>query len=814
MVQELMVFRPHRTPPEQLEKTFVGREHLLQDILNKLETWQPGKSRQHYLIIGPRGIGKTNLLKLLEYRIEKHPPLNRKWYTVPFPEDAFGITRVTDLLVETLNILADWTKDEHIRDTYQKIRYDDDDQRVTDLALDAFRHFHRQKQCGILLMVENIDRVLEKQLKTNREIHLLRKILIEEDWLMLICTSPTYLNAVTKPERPLFEFFRVILLEELTADQQQEMLHKIARLEEDEKFIENDLDRLKPQLQALYHFTGGNPRLTLMLYDLIVKQKITEVKMGLDRLQDQLTPFYQDRMKDLGEQERKLLEKMALIAEGCTPTELAREVRMPDNHVRALLFRLEKTGYIRREERRQKQTVYIIPERFFRIWHQVNHSRAARGRVQYLLEFFASWYATPKDRSHIWDQLNREFQSVLKDKDEGRIEELTEYMHYIEDISPGEEKYQRLFDRLYQKYSRQGFSSIRTEIDNLDREYSHDGYFFLHKGIFLSNKLKQDERALSDFQAAERLMPDNIRVVFTLGQSLFFLRRYKEADLYFDQAIELLKKKTKIDNSNIPDFLLDILEQEEDPQIIRVCAYLLKYRYAEVHIIDWLMKIIRDTGSPFKKRLALTIFGYIGSSRLVPFLIDFLKDEANDVRGSAASALGQIGDKTAVSALIGALKDEANNVRGSAASALGLIGDELAVPYLLGCLSDEDRDVRISAVIALGKMAGHAPIDHLDQVIRALIDIDTPDISRKIVHAVRNLLDSAFASGDIPMIETAVKTAVTGIDDGEEVFKPYTVALAYLQADRNPGIITRQQPEMREAARLLLSRFDKSRKRA
>ncbi|MCK5055169.1 MAG: hypothetical protein KAT34_00820, partial [Candidatus Aminicenantes bacterium] len=468
MHHTLRVFRPQRTPPEQLEKTFVGRDPFIKEILGKLEKWQPGNSRQHYLIIGPRGIGKTNLLRLIEYRIEMNPNLKNKWQPLSLSEDAYGITSVANLLIQALGILAEKTGDNEVEGIYAAVRYDSDDKRVVDLSLDGFRQFFQKHNRGVLLMVENVNRVFENQFKYKEELHLLRKILIEEDWLVLISTSPTYLNAVTTPEEPLFEFFRVKLLEELSPAEQQEMLRKIALLENNTEFIEYYLEKLKPQLLALYHFTGGNPRLTIMLYDLVANRSISDVKTELESLLDKITPFYQDRMKEISEQEAGLLERMALMAQGCTPTELAKEARIDPKTVRSLITRLERTGYIRREPRRHKRTVYIIPERFFRIWHQMNHSRAVRGRTRYLLEFFTSWYATPEERDRVWETLSAELQEVLREDEEDRAGELTEYMQYIEEISEAEEKYKRHFDRVYTIYNSKGFAAIEEELKKLD----------------------------------------------------------------------------------------------------------------------------------------------------------------------------------------------------------------------------------------------------------------------------------------------------------------------------------------------------------
>ncbi|MCP5047067.1 MAG: MarR family transcriptional regulator [bacterium] len=683
------------------------------------------------------------------------------------------------MLIEGLRILADNTNDEGIRGSYDKLKFDDDDKRVIDLSLDAFRVFHTENNCGILFMVENVNRVIENQIKQRPEIHLLRKILIEEEWIVFMGTSPTFLNAVTKPEEPLFEFFHVKPLPELTPEQQQEMLRKIALLENNNDFIENYLNRLKSQLEALYHFTGGNPRLTVMLYDLIANQNIRDVKEELDSLLDKLTPFYQDRMKDIsGEQAPKLLEKMALMAEGCTPTELARESRMDNKIVSALLTRLERSGYVRREPRRNKRTVYIIPERFFRIWHQMNHSRSARGRIQYLLEFFTSWYATPEERDRVWEKLTDHFRKVLIENEEERIDELSEYMQYIEDISEGDEKYKRLFDRLYKIHLINGFEAIQNEFENLDMEYQNDGHYFLNKGIFLTTKTRKKQEAWHAFQIADQLMPDNILIMLNQAFLLNHLKRHDEERILLKKAFELSnpKKYVTSDCPEISDMLIEIFQNQEDPQFLRIVPYLFQKYGGDNESINKIIEIVQTSNSSIKKQIGITTLGTAKSERSVPVILHFLKDEANNVRGSAANALGRI-------------------------------GSDLAVHDLIDCLKDRAKDVRISSLIALGKIALKKPIPHLDRVIQSLIEIKTDETLYSLVKALRDLLDSTFRSGDLEMIKASIENAKKGFKNGEEIFKPYTVALNYIKSNQDPAIMERQHPEMREAAQLLVNSF-------
>ncbi len=748
-IHTIRAFRPHRTPPEQLEKTFVAREPLLQEILQRLQQWRAGNSRQHYLFIGPRGIGKTNLLRLLEYRIEKNPELNRKWYTVVFSEEAYGVTKIADLLLNGLRILAEKSADPDIRETYEKIKHDVDDQRVVDLSLDAFKKFHSKSGCGVLFMVENVNRVFESRSRIEAELHLLRKILIEEEWIILVSTSPTFLKSVTDPERPLFEFFQVILLEELSTRQQQEMLEKIARLEKKDDFIDNYLNKLRPQLQAFYHFTGGNPRLTLMLYDLIVEQRITQVKIELDNLLDQLTPFYQDRMKEISDQEAKLLEIMALLDEGSSPKDLAMEMRMDIKQVSALLTRLARAGYIRPEPRRQKRTVYIFPERFFRIWHQMNHSRQARGRIQYLLEFFTSWYASPEERDMIWEKLSTDFRLVLQENDEERSDELAEFMDYIAEISAGEEKYKRMFDRITQVYELKGFAAAEKELAELDKERNSDGDYFLHKGLFLFSKTREKKYALKALQAADRLKPDDIIILFNLCLLFRSLRRNEQAERYERRIIDLLREKdSSYRTMETGEMLLRIFQDENDYRLVRIASVLLR-RYANRIVIDRIIDIVQLCGSAVKKQIGITTLGFLREIRTVPVLIDFLKDKAGNVRGSAAYALGMIGDRAAVPHLIACLKDKDNKVCGSAAHALGLIGDSAAVPALIACLKDESNNVRGSAAHALGKIGDRAAAPALI----ACLEDEASDVRGSAASALGMIGDNAAISALIACLK-------------------------------------------------------------
>jgi hypothetical protein len=57
-----------------------------------------------------------------------------------------------------------------------------------------------------------------------------------------------------------------------------------------------------------------------------------------------------------------------------------------------------------------------------------------------------------------------------------------------------------------------------------------------------------------------------------------------------------------------------------------------------------------------------------------------------------------------------------------------------------------------------------------------------------------------------------VKEFASQFESSEEVFLPHRIALEFLHSDRDPVILHRRPPEMREAVELLVSVFDQKEK--
>ena len=107
MAYSQLSYDPWETTPEDRKARFVGRETLLQRILAAIAEQRERQTLQHYLLLGPRGIGKTTLLLTLRERIREDPSLSSKWFCVQLREEEYFVRTLRDLLELTLQALAE-----------------------------------------------------------------------------------------------------------------------------------------------------------------------------------------------------------------------------------------------------------------------------------------------------------------------------------------------------------------------------------------------------------------------------------------------------------------------------------------------------------------------------------------------------------------------------------------------------------------------------------------------------------------------------------------------------------------------------------
>ena len=412
----LALFRSGLTTPEHRRSITVARQAMLDDALAHLRNSMQYDQKHQFLYIGPRGSGKTHLLSLIEDEIQRDKTLRTHFAVVRFPEEASRILSFADFLLRVCEELAAQRPEESIwQNLYRKLETSDDDAQIIDTLVPAIRSSNKALNRTVLIMLENVHDVFEKQMKQRLDIAALRKFLMGDNGCQMIATAPIHFDGITSVDEPFFDFFDVQVIDLLTKQQAIELVRRNLQWEQRNSLLQ-DFAALQPKLAALYDMTAGNPRLTHMLYEVIVHDSIAQVSEQFKRLLDRVTPFYQDRLKELAPRERALLETLALMRdenEPKTPKNLARKLRISEQQTSSLLKRLTDSGYIRSSANQQdkRSRFYVISEGFFDLWLAMNLSRRHRRRLPVLVECLAKFYPLQEEREAKRRQYRQQFSS-------------------------------------------------------------------------------------------------------------------------------------------------------------------------------------------------------------------------------------------------------------------------------------------------------------------------------------------------------------------------------------------------------------------
>ena len=100
-------YTPSRQNPKFLKETTVGRSALLENLLESIHDQIDKPTHQHWLLVGPRGIGKSHIIALLANTVRHDSDLKKRWLPVWFPEEGPGITSLRDFMERVVRISSE-----------------------------------------------------------------------------------------------------------------------------------------------------------------------------------------------------------------------------------------------------------------------------------------------------------------------------------------------------------------------------------------------------------------------------------------------------------------------------------------------------------------------------------------------------------------------------------------------------------------------------------------------------------------------------------------------------------------------------------
>lgn len=417
-------YNPHLWSAEQLRAIFVARQSELGQLLDTLRTTPADSVGQHTLLIGARGMGKSTLMQRLALAVDDDAELRAHWLALRFPEEQYTVNTVGQFWANVLDSLIDALEQ---RGQPTKA-LDAQAQRLAALpaaeqaaaCLDAINHCADQYKQRLLLLVDNTDLLLHN-IGTSAHWSL-RQVLQSNARLLWVGGSYQSLEADSHYHDAFLDFFRNIELRPLRLEEMQQALLALAATfggDRARHAMQSQLNAHPERLPTLRQLSGGNPRTTVMFYELLAHSPHGDVRSDLEALLDAMTPLYKARMDALAELPRKLLahifEHWAPISLG----QLADASQVAKTSISPQLQRLQLDGLIEKTPLHgTTRSGYQAAERFFNIWYLMRFSpRRQRARLAWLVEFMRLWFsqdelcnlarqrldALPAHHAHEWD---------------------------------------------------------------------------------------------------------------------------------------------------------------------------------------------------------------------------------------------------------------------------------------------------------------------------------------------------------------------------------------------------------------------------
>jgi tetratricopeptide (TPR) repeat protein len=570
-----LFYNPDLMPEDEIKETFVAREALVDELVSLVEHQPDGAGVQHALIIAPRGMGKTTVLLMVGFAL-KDRGLGDRWLAVKFPEESYGVYDLADFWLEALDLLAGATNDELLRERSGRLKSDypkGDD--LQEAALALIKDWCREHNKRLVLLVDNLDMILE-QINDERDNARLRDVLMNDGAIMMIGCAVSFFREAREYDQPLYNFFKIFELNNLRFDEMQDLLRRRAKSEGREDF-NRTLKANPSRLRVLEYFTGGNPRLVLMLYRVVTNSDISEVRRSLEKLLDEVTPYYKAKVESLPPQQRKILDHIARVSNrtggGATPGQIAEVTRLSPNQVSAQLKRLTDSGYVRAAALRGRSSYYTLSEPLYAVWHQMRMGHNAHRRIQWLVDFVKLWYDTQelsletrrlKDRfsDHVASGRLRQARAVLEHRwlvaeavkgqpyyqnamagvirayaDIGEMKSLKTNVTSGIDLSSLSEE---TLTVLYKTgcVSEQDFKLNRASLDSYGGELGQPDDEGCHLGCIASSAGRFDE-AVREFDRELEIKPDKHEAWNNRGNALSELGRHEEAVASYDRAVEI-----------------------------------------------------------------------------------------------------------------------------------------------------------------------------------------------------------------------------------------------------------------------------------
>lgn len=537
----IAIYDPRNLSEDAFVSSFVARADTVDFLVEQLRRLPSSGEVTHRLIVGQRGMGKTSLLRRLAIAVARDHKLAESYVPLTFREEQYNVRNIEKFWRNCIEALAEW-----LEQTGQ-----------SKLAAEIDRCLQFEKWANSqaayeylismtaslgkrpILLVDNLDLVLDA---IPAEEHWeFRRILQDKRGPILFGASTQFLRQSGERSAAFYEFFHVLQLEALTEAELIKCMYRLVETRGDSaKPVRAILDNEPARLRVLHTLTGGNPRVLVLIYQLLERADSESVFIDLEALLDQLTPFYKSRVEELkSDLQRAIVDAIALHWDPITTNHLSKITGVEVTTLSPQLQRLRRQGLVEEVPTSGARSGYQIVERFLNIWYLMRHgTRRTRSRMRWLAAFLQSFYSV--------DQLRSLRKSIFSSNEQSRwrplydeailvaMEKMEEKLPMFPEVQPIRSRGQHSAHAI-DNSSRESESELRAAIAAKPSSAAHWNR--------LAKSLASEKRALeaeSAFRRAVELSPGDATYWYDLGRHLGrTTEKFAEAEVAYRRSIEI-----------------------------------------------------------------------------------------------------------------------------------------------------------------------------------------------------------------------------------------------------------------------------------
>ena len=382
-------FNPGFLTEDELVASFCVRTSEFESIVETLGE-NTGNSNQHLMVIGPRGSGKTNLMLRVAIEARRKPELSSRIFPITFAEESYGVSTCGEFWLECLSRLADqapqpdWAAD--LGRSCEDLGSVQDDRLLAERCLGAVLDFADRAGKRLLLAVENLDAMFAGMLDPHAGWRL-RKTLQTEPRIMLLGTATSRFDEIERPDRALYDFFRVIELRPLDETECNALWQAVSG------------ERPTGKIRSVQILAGGSPRLISIAATFSAGRPLHGLMEDLLNLIDAHTEYFKSRLDVLAPQERRVCVALAELWKPATTREIAERARLGSSTCSAQLKRLIGRGFVSEEGGTPRRKRYCLAEPLYSIYCLLRRGRrGTSGAVERLIGFMTAFYTQTRSQ--------------------------------------------------------------------------------------------------------------------------------------------------------------------------------------------------------------------------------------------------------------------------------------------------------------------------------------------------------------------------------------------------------------------------------